>query len=63
MPSEFDVLCLAAKILPRLAMRNTKHGSGLGRSRWVRNDFGFPEARLDSTACIRPVAVKDAAQK
>ena len=23
------------QILPRLAMRNTKHGSGLGRLRWV----------------------------
>ena len=23
------------QILPRLAMRNTKHGSGLGRRRWV----------------------------
>jgi transposase len=23
------------QILPRLAMRNTKHGSGLGRWRWV----------------------------
>jgi transposase len=25
----------ARQILPRLAMRNTKHGSGLGRWRWV----------------------------
>ena len=25
----------ARRILPRLAMRNTRHGSGLGRWRWV----------------------------
>jgi transposase len=32
----------ARQILPRLAMRNTKHGSGLGRWRWVvERTFGW----------------------
>jgi transposase len=35
MPRAFAVLCVAAQSCPRLAVRNTKHGSGLGRWRWV----------------------------